>query len=95
MGVPVVDFSADDWARLLDYFGHCCAYCNRSDVSLQQDHVIPLSQGGAHTPENIVPSCFPCNRDKSDLSLVAWLAKDTFEQAGLPGFGVTPFGGSV
>lgn len=28
------------------------------------DHVIPLSRGGPHTADNLVPSCISCNRAK-------------------------------
>ena len=40
--------------------GHSCQYCgSRKDLTL--DHVIPRSQGGPHTWENVVTACAPCN----------------------------------
>ena len=33
-------------------------------MKLEQEHVIPISRGGAHTAENVVPSCTTCNRIK-------------------------------
>jgi 5-methylcytosine-specific restriction endonuclease McrA len=45
---------------------HQCQYCGgtfRSD-DLTFDHVIPESQGGRKSWENIVAACVPCNRDK-------------------------------
>ena len=41
---------------------HSCQYCNHPAENL--DHVIPRSQGGAHTWENIVASCRRCNSRK-------------------------------
>ena len=56
--------TAAEWRAILDRYSHRCAYCNRSDVRLTQDHVIPISKGGGHTAENVIPACFPCNRAK-------------------------------
>lgn len=43
-----------------------CQYCGerfaRNDLNL--DHVVPRSQGGGSTWENVVCSCFECNRVK-------------------------------
>ncbi|MFF2556678.1 HNH endonuclease [Nocardia sp. NPDC058058] len=41
----------------------CCRKCG-SNVELQFDHVIPVSMGGASTPENLQILCGPCNRRK-------------------------------
>ena len=46
----------DDWT---------CQYCG-SRSSLTVDHVIPRSQGGDSSWENIVASCAPCNRRKGN-----------------------------
>jgi len=49
---------------------HLCEYCHASEqwqyVRFTVDHVIPLSQGGANTPDNLALACFHCNRRKSD-----------------------------
>jgi 5-methylcytosine-specific restriction endonuclease McrA len=44
-----------------------CAYCGKSVPTKRRtvDHVVPLSKGGKHVPENIVPSCRPCNSRKA------------------------------
>lgn len=42
-----------------------CAKCG-SNIELQFDHVIPLSLGGATTPENLQILCGRCNRAKSN-----------------------------
>ena len=53
-----------------------CPYCldsmSRDDKSL--DHVQPLFKGGAHSVENIVVCCKPCNFSKGRKSLISWLA---------------------
>src|ERR1019366_7766887 len=53
------------WHEILEVFDHRCAYCLRPCVELQQEHVWPLSRGGEHTEENVVPACQPCNSKKS------------------------------
>lgn len=39
-----------------------CQYCGRSAENI--DHVVPKSQGGTHTWENVVASCRRCNSKK-------------------------------
>ena len=45
---------------------HRCQYCGASAENI--DHVIPKSRGGAHSWENVVASCRPCNSRKRDRS---------------------------
>lgn len=40
-----------------------CYWCKKK-AKLTQDHVIPLSKGGAHTKTNIVGACLQCNQKK-------------------------------
>lgn len=47
--------------------GHRCQYCGAAAENL--DHVIPRSRGGAHTWENVVAACRPCNSRKEDRDL--------------------------
>lgn len=48
-----------------------CRYCGRTppSVLLVLDHVIPFSQGGQTTKENLVTSCESCNQGKADKIL--------------------------
>lgn len=70
---PGNGFSANEWKRaLLDYAGRC-AYCGDSG-KLQIEHVEPISRGGAHDADNIVPACRACNSSKHARTLVVWLA---------------------
>jgi 5-methylcytosine-specific restriction endonuclease McrA len=41
---------------------HRCQYCGKPAENL--DHVVPKSQGGGHTWENVVASCRRCNSRK-------------------------------
>lgn len=52
-----------------------CTYCGARLCrrSLTRDHVTPSSRGGASTPDNLVPCCGPCNRQKADLPLWRFL----------------------
>ncbi len=44
-----------------------CQYCGEKHAmrELTYDHVVPRSQGGRTTWENIVTACYECNRKKS------------------------------
>jgi len=44
--------------------GYTCQYCGRQSHDLTIDHVVPRSRGGAHSWENLVSACKPCNHRK-------------------------------
>lgn len=46
----------------------CCQYCGSTPpkVVLEVDHIIPVSKGGKNRMENLLTSCFDCNRGKSN-----------------------------
>jgi 5-methylcytosine-specific restriction endonuclease McrA len=62
-----------EWRGILTFFGHACAYCLRTDRPLTQDHVIPVSRGGEHTAENVVPACLSCNAKKGNRPIFRML----------------------
>ena len=70
------DLTETEWGETLAYFDHACAYCLRSDVPLTMDHIIPVSKGGSHTQENVVPSCKSCNSRKGARLLFVMLGRD-------------------
>ena len=73
-GSPKADFSQEDWKGLLTEYNNSCVYCgDRGNLSI--DHIIPVSKGGKHTKENIVPACISCNSRKGDKSLIVFLNK--------------------
>lgn len=59
---------------VLDRDAHTCVYCGVSGVSLQLDHVIPRSRGGADTPDNLVACCKSCNSSKGARTPDEWRA---------------------
>lgn len=55
-------------------FSNVCSYCGGFNAS-GLDHVVPLSRGGEHSPENTVPCCISCNQRKSNKPLLIFLSK--------------------
>ena len=51
--------------------GFTCRYCGKRppETVLEVDHIIPRSKGGTDIIENLVTSCFECNRGKSNRML--------------------------
>jgi 5-methylcytosine-specific restriction endonuclease McrA len=60
------------WAELVDRHEGRCAYCGASPKVLTQDRTVPVIRGGAHSIDNIVPACQPCNSSKGDKLLDEW-----------------------
>lgn len=46
--------------------GHRCQYCGTSKGPMTVDHLLPRTQGGKDTWENMVCACTKCNNRKSD-----------------------------
>lgn len=68
------DLTADQWATIKARYQQRCVYCAKK-TDLTMDHIIPLSKGGQHTMENILPACRSCNSRKGNrISLNALLA---------------------
>jgi hypothetical protein len=55
----------DRW-RIFARDSFTCQYCGRRppDVALELDHRVAFANGGSDAPENLVTSCFDCNRGK-------------------------------
>jgi hypothetical protein len=51
---------------------YTCHYCGRRGLRLECDHVIPVSRGGSNEDDNLVASCFRCNRAKHDKTADEW-----------------------
>ena len=60
--------------RIFKRDDYTCQYCQRRGVSLQCDHVIPVTRGGGHSDDNLVTACKPCNQAKRDkiVSIAEW-----------------------
>jgi len=63
--VPSRPVTAEDWLEIVRQHKSRCHYCGKRKA-LTLDHVIPLSKGGLHVKENIVPACKSCNSKKKD-----------------------------
>lgn len=61
---PRNDLTPAEWEEIKAAYGHCCVYCGRQMQRLAMDHLTPLSQGGSHTKQNVVPACKSCNSKK-------------------------------
>ena len=48
---------------------HTCQYCGRQTHDLTLDHIVPRHRGGAHSWENLVAACKPCNHRKGGKTL--------------------------
>jgi hypothetical protein len=77
------NFTLEDLESHLSKFKSLCVYCGKNYEHL--DHVIPISKGGAHTLNNLVPSCAQCNFSKNNKILFKeWnpkkLARNFYEE---------------
>jgi hypothetical protein len=48
-----------------------CAYCG-TEVSVEVDHIVPVSRGGLSEPDNLAPACYRCNQEKSAKTPAEW-----------------------
>lgn len=75
------DFSEQEWDEILRLWHYHCAYClmpqELLDVDLTIEHVIPISRGGTHTKDNIVPACRSCNSSKGNKLVSEWIHLQT------------------
>lgn len=62
----VMTLTAQEWLEVLEAHQNRCSYCGTTGVPLTMDHVVPISKGGPHTKDNVVPACRPCNSRKRD-----------------------------
>lgn len=55
--------------KILERDNYECQYCGRKS-NLTLDHIIPRSNGGNNSWENLVTACEPCNLRKGNKSLL-------------------------
>lgn len=60
-------------AFLAAVYGAPCNYCGKR--STEADHYKPISRGGLHCRDNIVPACKSCNCSKNAQPVDVWLAR--------------------
>ena len=51
---------------LLAKWSHKCAYCGKTDVPLEIEHIVPKSRGGSNRVLNLTLSCHECNQKKGN-----------------------------
>ena len=66
---------------LLEKWGRQCVYCNRTNLPLQQEHIIPTSRGGSDRVSNLTISCERCNQDKGKQTAAEYGHRDVQAQA--------------
>lgn len=58
---------------LLEKWHRTCAYCGKTDVPLQIEHIHPKSRGGPDRVSNLTLACEPCNRRKGNRPVEVFL----------------------
>lgn len=59
---------------LLEKWNRKCAYCDKTDVPLQIDHIHPRTNGGSDRVSNLTLACKKCNQKKNKLDIAVFLA---------------------
>jgi hypothetical protein len=56
---------------------HLCYWCGTTLTpdTTHLDHIMPLSLGGPHTPDNTANTCAPCNLAKNNKHPLVWIAQ--------------------
>ncbi len=60
---------------LLEKWGRKCAYCGKSDISLEIEHIVPKSKGGSDRVSNLTLACIKCNQKKGNKNIEDFLKK--------------------
>ena len=66
------------WDLAIEYFNCRCAYCGEQLEIVTQDHVVPITKGGLHTNENVLPACSRCNSSKGTQNMEQWFKQQLF-----------------
>ena len=59
------------WFEVFKRDGFICQYCGKHppDITLEVDHINPVSKGGSDDINNLITACFDCNRGKTNIEL--------------------------
>lgn len=69
---------------LLEKWGRACAYCGKSGVPLQIEHITPKARGGSDRASNLTLACEPCNSAKGSKTAAEFGHSEVQAQARLP-----------
>ena len=61
----IATFTPEQMVEAKEFFDYECPYCGIKPDKFDEEHIIPLSKGGAYTRQNIVPACEFCNGSKN------------------------------
>ena len=65
LGYEIKEYLLQKWDRK-------CAYCGKSDVPLEIEHILPKSRGGSNKVSNLTIACKPCNQKKGNKTPDEW-----------------------
>lgn len=68
--LPGPGVTTQEFRDLIKMYDGRCAYCGRPYETM--DHVTPISRGGLHIVDNLVPSCSKCNSTKRNMPYADW-----------------------
>ena len=68
MGYEVREYLLEKWDRK-------CAYCGKTDIPLEIEHIVPKSKGGPNRVSNLTLACTECNRKKGNKPLEQFLSR--------------------
>lgn len=69
---------------LLNKWGRRCAYCGKTGLPLQVEHIVPRACGGSNRVSNLALACEPCNRKKGTMSAAEFGHPEVQAQARQP-----------
>ena len=69
---------------LLEKWGRRCAYCHKTGVPLQIEHLTPRARGGSNRVSNLTLACEPCNIRKGTQTAAEFGFPDLQAQAKRP-----------
>jgi 5-methylcytosine-specific restriction endonuclease McrA len=69
---------------LLEKWNRKCAYCGKTNIPLEVEHIVPRSRGGSSRVSNLTLSCESCNQKKGNLTADEFGYPDVQKQAQKP-----------
>ncbi len=60
---------------LLEKWGRKCTYCDKENVPLQIEHIVPKSKGGSNRITNLCLACPKCNQKKGNKDIEQFLSR--------------------
>ena len=69
---------------LLEKWGRRCAYCKKTGIPLEVEHIIPVVRGGSDRVSNLTMACHECNQKKGSKTAEEFGYPEIQEQAKEP-----------